>query len=162
MLQFDPIGVTLRELGFTVWHLKPRGQLFEGPYSEEQFTQLCVALVEIMAESGRHIMIAHPESPTNCGAKGHWVARDRNIWQVPSRIDLHDRGTHYWLFTLSGWTMYATTEPIADSWPVLWKSNAADLLAWMDKNGVEALIDVNSSNHDWLVAVGHTAPEATQ
>lgn len=157
MLQFDPIGVTLRELGVTVWHLKPRGQLFEGPYSEEQFSQLGKSLIETMATAGRRINIAHPTSPLSCGAKGNWMARDRNIWQVPANIDLHDKGTHYWLFTLGGWTMFATNELITDQWPVVWKSSAGELLEWMQKNGVEAMIDVHPSNHEWLVAVNQTS-----
>lgn len=150
-----------RDGAYTVWHLNEPGLFARSGGSRRQAVQQCKRrLLELFAETGS-AYLCHSEDPAESGANGPWVPGQSQTTALPTKIDLDDQGTQYWLFSLGNWHAYVAPAAIhyaapASSnarWPAPARSRAEALRDWMPQVGILALIDSFHDDVSWVVAV---------
>jgi hypothetical protein len=73
---------------------------------------------------------------------------------VPSDLRLSDAAVKYWLFSLGNWTV-CSGAPGPEPNPDLFRVPASDTLAWLDRLGLEVVVDSFHDDVHWAVALGY-------
>src|SRR5262249_47789469 len=109
-------------------------------------------LLSCLFESEGPLFMAHGDSPEGWGVPGPWQCVAQSTWLLPKPFDVDHPDTKYWLFDLGNWCIYSAPAPVEGSRLDPARCTASELISWMKKNSVAALIDSFHDDVSWVVA----------
>ena len=109
-------------------------------------------LLTALLNCERPIYLAPPEPPHEYKIPGDWQPAGKTTWLVPADFDPDHPAVRHWLFALGDWRLYQAAGPVEAKSPDVFRCDAAELLAWMNDQAVEALIESFHDDTDWVVA----------
>jgi hypothetical protein len=111
-------------------------------------------LLEALLKPGGPVYIVPPEPPQECDVPGNWERAGHKTWQVPERFDPAGSAVERWLFLPGNWRLYRAAHLVESPWPDLFRSEAGEMLAWMETHAIEAVIESFHDDSEWVVAYG--------
>ena len=109
-------------------------------------------LLSCLLASEVSLFIVHGDSPEGCGVPGPWQWVAQSTWKLPKQFDFDHPDAKYWLFHLGNWCMYSAAAPVQVDWPDPARCSASELVSWMKKHSVTALIDSFHDDVSWVIA----------
>jgi hypothetical protein len=147
-----------------VWYLNEPGLFARSGHVRREAIDLSKRRVlQLFADSASAFLV-HPEEPPKSWARGPWTAGRPQTLRVPRPVELDEPVTQHWLFSLGNWFAYIAATPIefASGTPDPFRTDAAELLAWMSQIGMTALISSFPDDDAWVVAVAEDLTEQTK
>jgi hypothetical protein len=113
------------------------------------------AVLTLLAKSETAV-IFHPDSPIDDALPGTWVpVGAAGVWRFPPDVELADRSTAHWLFSLGSWTICAPADGL-DTVPDLFHEPPPDLLEWMERVGLSVVVQSGPDDVEWVLALHRT------
>ena len=141
-----------REPGLPVWDA-PRPSLLRGLEHGRRIAALKRDILSELLGSGSPLLIRHADDPNERDVPGAWDLVASSTWVVPPDLDLRNPAVDHWLFSLGNWRCYQSPTAVESSFPDAFRSAARNLLAWMESQSIDVLIDSFHDDSDWVVAV---------
>lgn len=110
-------------------------------------------ILRTLVREGETAFLTHHEDPNEQGVPGHWQSTGLRTWNPPRDLDVDEPATGHWLFTLGNWCCYVSASPVLGGWPDPARSSSEALLAWMERTGVQVLVDSFHDDVSWVVAL---------
>jgi hypothetical protein len=152
--QWQNEDIRRRDGSLPVWDLGGPGLFARHRRRRRESVAACRRqLLTIMFGADRPVFLMPPGPPEEYEIPGHWQPAGNGTWLVPPDFKLDDPAVKYWLFTLGDWRLYCAPAPVERKSPDAFRCRAAELLAWMESNAVQALIESFHDDTEWVVAV---------
>jgi hypothetical protein len=146
--------VRRREAGLPVWDIRWPTLLTGNRRQRLSAVTACrQELLAALLTSGRPLYLTHQEPPESYWIPGAWIPAGPATWLVPPDFDPQQPDAKHWLFSLGGWSLQAAPGPVTEDYPDVFHTRALDLLAWMRKNSVRAMITSSLDDTEWVVAI---------
>jgi hypothetical protein len=110
-------------------------------------------LLATMLDSEPPLFLTSPWTPEEYEVPGHWQSAGEATWLVPVEFDFDHPPFQYWLFAMGDWRLYRAAKYADGRSPDVFRCSAAELLAWMNAQTVQALIESFHDDTDWVVAL---------
>jgi hypothetical protein len=143
-----------RDQSVAVWEVGRPGLFARHRRQRRQAVAACRReLLTTMLASDGPLFLIPPGPPEEYEVPGEWCPAGAATWLVPMDFTPDHPAVQYWLFTIGNWRLYRAAGAVEGKSPDVFRCNAGELLAWMNANAVEALIEAFHDDTEWVVAV---------
>jgi hypothetical protein len=142
-----------REGSLPVWDLGGPGLFARHRRQRREAVAVCRReLLAAMLGSERPLFLVTGGPPGEYEVPGRWQPAGEATWLVPVDFNPDHPAVKTLLFVLGDWRLYRAAGPAEVTAPDAFRCRAAELLAWMRAQAVQALIESFHDDTDWVVA----------